>query len=88
MAKTLQKPDKFKLYSQKSLQELKADLTRWQLSQLRGKLERGIYWFQLEKGGVIHWNWTLLQSYILHGEHSTEHIALVAEYMDTLPKSA
>ena len=88
MAKSLQKEDKFKLYSQKSLQQFKAELTRWQLAQLRSKLDRGIYWFQLERGGVIQWNWCLLQSYILYGEHSTEHQALLAEYMETLPKSA
>ena len=88
MAKLLQKEDKFKLYSQRSLQKFKAELTRWQLAQLRGKLDRGIYWFQLEPGGVIHWNWTLLQSYMVQGEHSIEHQALVAEYMDTIPKSA
>ena len=70
MSKTLQKPDKFKLYSQRSLKEQKADFTRWQLSQLKGKLARGIYWVQIQKGGVVQWNWTLLQSYILYGEHS------------------
>ena len=88
MTKTLQKPDKFKLYSQKSLQQFKAELTRWQLAQLRSKLRKGIYWIQIEKGGVVQWNWTLLQSYLLHGENSTEHLSLVAEYMATVPKAS
>jgi len=83
-----QNPDKFKLYSQRTLQEQKADLTRWQLAQLKGKLPRGIYWVQLEKRGVIQWNWTLLQSYLVHGAESPITLALQEEYIATLPQSA
>jgi hypothetical protein len=67
---------------------LHIDLTSWQLHRLRSKLPKSIFWLQVEKGGVIHWNVTLLKSYLLHGEDSTEFRSLVEEYMATLPKAA
>jgi hypothetical protein len=87
MSKILQKAEKFPFVTSKTL-EHHIELTKWQLHKLRAKLPKSIYWFQLEKGGVIHWNMTLLKSYLLHGEDSAEHRALVAEFVVTLPTAA
>lgn len=83
-----QECDKFKLMTQRSIKKYKADLTDWQFNNLRTKLPRGIYWFQIEKRGLIHWNWTILQSYLVHGAESPITLALQEEYMATLPKAA
>ena len=88
MAKKLKNPDKFKFLTERSLQQEKFEMTRWQSAQLRAKLCRGIYWLQIEKGGLIQWNWTLLQSYLVNGADSPETIALVEEYIATLPTAA
>jgi hypothetical protein len=80
-------PDKFKFMSEKSIRAEKFELTRWQSSQLRSKLPKGIYWLQIEKRGLIQWNWTILQSYLLNGANCLEHQALISEYVETLPKA-
>jgi hypothetical protein len=87
MPKKLQNSDKFRFITERSLKQEKYELTRWQSAQLRAKLPRGIYWLQIEKGGLIQWNWTLLQSYLLNGD-CPAHQALVEEYMSTLPQAA
>ena len=43
--------------------------------------------YQLEKGGLVHWNWDLLKSYLLNGDCPAHH-ALVQEYTSTLPQVA
>ena len=83
MTKKLQTPDKFKFFTEKSIRREKYELTAWQSTQLRAKLPRSIYWLQLESGGLIQWNWTLLNSF-LHNGDSPEHRALLAEYTSTL----
>jgi hypothetical protein len=87
MPKKLQNSDKFKFLTERSLKQEKYELTRWQSAQLRAKLPRGIYWLQIEKGGLIQWNWTLLQSYLLNG-YCPAHQALVEEFVSTLPQAA
>jgi hypothetical protein len=87
MSKKLQTPDKFKFMTEKSIKREKYELTAWTSAQLRAKLPKGIYWLQLEKGGLIQWNWTLLQSYLLNGD-CPAHQTLVEEYMSTLPQVA
>jgi hypothetical protein len=88
MTKKLQNPpDKFRFMTEKSIKREKYELTPWQSAQLRSKLPKGIYWLQLEKGGLIQWNATLLMSYLLNGDCPT-HQALVEEYMSTLPQAA
>ena len=77
-------PDKFKFMIERSLKEEKFEMTRWQSTQLRAKLQKGIYYLQIEKGGLIHWNWTLLKSYLINGADCPTHQALLEEYMDTL----
>jgi hypothetical protein len=88
MPKKLTNPDKFKFLTERSLKQEKFDMTRWQSTQLRAKLSKGLYWLQIEKGGLIQWNWTLLQSYLVNGADSPETIALVEEYIATLPTAA
>ncbi len=88
MSKKLQTPDKFKFMTERSIRQEKFELTRWQSAQLRTKLSKGIFWIQLEKGGLIHWNVTLLQSYLLNGLESPITQALVEEYVSTLPQVA
>jgi hypothetical protein len=88
MAKKLQPPDKFKFMTERSIKREKYELTAWQSAQLRAKLPKGIYWLQIEKGGLIQWNWTLLQSYMLNGADCPQHRALVEEYIATLPQAA
>jgi hypothetical protein len=88
MPKKRTDPDKFKWFTERSLKQEKFEMTRWQSAQFRAKLPKGIYWLQIEKGGLIQWNWTLLQSYLVNGADSPETIALVEEYIATLPTAA
>jgi hypothetical protein len=88
MAKKTKNSDKFKFFTERSLKEEKYDMTRFQSAHLRKELPKGIYWIQIVKGGLIQWNWTLLQSYLLNGSDCPSHQALVEEYMATLPKAA
>ncbi len=62
--------------TERSIRAEKYEMTRWQSGQLRAKLPRGTYWLQIETGGLIQWNWTLLQSYLFNGADSPEHQAL------------
>ncbi len=61
--------------------------TSYQSASLRKKLPRSIYWLQITKGGIVTWNWNLLQSYLLNG-NCPQHQALVDEFLATLPQSA
>jgi hypothetical protein len=84
MSKKAPSPDKFKFITERSIKTGKYELTRWQSAQLRRKLQKGLYWLQIEKGGLIQWNWTLLHHYLLNG-NTEQHQALVEEYITTLP---
>jgi hypothetical protein len=88
MAKKQQTIDKFKFITERSLRREKYELTYWQSAQLRAKLPKGVFWQQIEKGGLIQWNWTLLQSCLVHGLESPNTQALVEEYIATLPQAA
>jgi hypothetical protein len=87
MTKKLQTPDKFKFMTERSIRREKIELTKWQSAQLRAKLPKGIYWLQIEARGMISWNYTLLQHYLLNGD-CPAHQSLVEEYMATLPQAA
>ena len=78
---------KFTFLTEAYIKEHYIQLTPFQSLQLRGLLPKGIYYHQLTKGGLIQWNWTLLQSYLLNGD-CPAHQALVEEYMSTLPQVA
>ncbi|MCY7336959.1 MAG: hypothetical protein LH613_12220 [Chamaesiphon sp.] len=84
MPAKLQDCDKFKFFTERSLKEKKIELTRWQSAQLRAKLPRGLYWLQIAKKGLIQWNWTLLQDYLINGKDRPEHQALIEEFLATL----
>jgi hypothetical protein len=86
MPKFIQAPNKFKFMTEATIRAEKYELTRWQSGQLRQELAKGIFWNQIKEGGIIQWNWTLLQSYLLTGD-SPETKALVEEYIATLPKA-
>lgn len=88
MARKLNNPDKLKFFTERSLKEEKFEMTRFQSAQLRASLPKGIYWLQIVKGGLIQWNSTLLQGYLLNGADCPKQIALVEEYIATLPKAA
>jgi hypothetical protein len=88
MPKFKQPSDKFKFMTEASIRAEKYELTRWQSGQLRQELQKGIFWNQIKEGGIIQWNWTLLQSYLLHGADSPITQALVEEYIATLPQAA
>ena len=79
--------DKFRFLTERSIKQDKIELTRFQSAQLRAKLPKGIYWLQIADKGLIQWNWTLLQDYLVNGDRP-EHQALVEEYIATLPKAA
>ena len=83
MTTKLQDCDKFKFLTERSLKEKKIELTRWQSAQLRGKLPRGIYWIQIAKGGLIQWNWRILNDFLIFGNRP-EHQELIEEYLATL----
>jgi hypothetical protein len=87
MTKKAHSSDKFKFMTERSIRAEKYELTKWQSVQLRRKLPRGLYWLQIERGGLVQFNWTLLQSYLLNGADSAEHQALLEEYIETLPKA-
>jgi hypothetical protein len=78
---------KFTFLTEAYITEHYVQLTPYQSRQLRAKLPKGIYWLQIEKGGLVQWSWTLLQSYLLTGD-SPETRALVEEYMSTIPQAA
>ena len=85
--KKIPNTDRFRFLTERSIKQDKLELTRFQSAQLRAKLPKGIYWLQIVRGGLIQWNWTLLQDYVINGDRP-EHQALVEEYMATLPKTA
>jgi hypothetical protein len=87
MMKKLPSPDRFRFLTERSIKQDKIELTRFQSSQLRAKLPKGIYWLQIANGGLVQWNWTLLQDYLINGDRP-EHQSLVEEYMAALPKAA
>lgn len=78
---------RFRFVTEATIKKNHLELTRWQSAALRRKLPKGIYWLQLASGGLIQWNWTLLQDYISNGD-CLSHQALVEEYIATLPKAA
>jgi len=80
--------NRFKLITESSLKKDYIELTRWQSAELRRNLPKGIYWIQITPGGLIQWNWTLLQSYLLVGADDPIHRSLVEEYVSTLPTAA
>jgi hypothetical protein len=79
---------KFAFLTEAYIKENYIQVTPFQSAQLRAKLPKGIYWLQIESRGLIQWNWTLLQSYLIHGAESPETLALVEEYIATLPQAA
>lgn len=80
--------NRFKFITESSLKKDYIELTRWQSAELRRNLQKGIYYLQITPGGLIQWNWTLLQSYLLVGADDPSHRALVEEYVSTLHTAA
>jgi hypothetical protein len=80
---------KFAFLTEAFIREHYIQLTNHQSRYLRAVLPKGFYWLQTVKGGLIQWNWTLLQSYLLEeGTSAPSHQKLLEEYMSTLPQSA
>lgn len=84
----MQTAKKFVFKTEKSIRENHIEITKWQSADLRRKLPKGIFWLQIKRGGLVQFNWILLNSYLLHGLESPITQALVDEYMSTLPQSA
>jgi hypothetical protein len=84
--KKISNTDRFRFLTERSIKQDKIELTRFQSAQLRAKLPKGIYWLQIADKGLIQWNWTLLQDYLINGDRP-EHQALVEEYIATLPQA-
>jgi hypothetical protein len=82
------KIDKFVFLSERSIRKEKIEFTRHQSADLRQKTQKGIYHLQLTESGSIFWNWTLLQSYLIHGADSPITKSLEEEYIASLPQSA
>ena len=78
---------RFQFMTEAFIRENYIQFTSFQSKSLRSKLPKGIYWLQITKGGLIQWNWALLQDYLINGDRP-EHQSLVEEYMVTLPKTA
>jgi hypothetical protein len=76
---------KFTFIRESKLQKEYVELSRWQLSQLRQKLPKGVYWLQITTGGIVQWNVELLLDYIVNGD-SDGHQKLVEEFLSSLPK--
>jgi hypothetical protein len=79
--------DKFRFLTEKSIKKDKIELTRFQSAQLRAKLPKGIYYIQIANAGLVSWNWTLLQDYLVNGDRP-DHQTLIEEYLATLPRAA
>jgi hypothetical protein len=77
---------KFQFLTEKHIRTNLFQLTRWQSAKLRDSLPKGIYWVQLAHGGLYHWNWTLLQDYLVNGDRP-EHRSLVEEFVSSLPSA-
>jgi hypothetical protein len=78
----------FVFQTKKYIRENHIQLTDYQFSDLCRILPKGIYWIQVTPGGLIHWNWRLLQSYLLVGADDPSHRSLLEEYVSTLPAAA
>jgi hypothetical protein len=79
----------FRFVTERFVRENYHQLSRSQFERLRGILPRSIYWTQpCGKGGAILWNLQLLQSYLTAGADSSEHQAMVENFISTLPKAA
>jgi hypothetical protein len=76
--------DRFRFLTERSIKAEKLEITKFQSAQLRAKLPKGVYWLQITEGGLVQWNWTLLQDYLINGDRP-EHQQLVEEYLATLP---
>jgi hypothetical protein len=74
---------RFQFMTEAFIRENYIQFTPFQSSHLRGILPKGIFWVQIMKGGIVHWNWILLNDYICNGEINQ---LLVHEYLATLPK--
>jgi hypothetical protein len=75
---------KFQFLTESYIKKNYLQLTPHQSIKLREKLQRGIYWVQIAPGGLIHWNWALLQDYVTRGDRP-EHNELVESYLQSLP---
>lgn len=83
-----QNPLKFQFVSEKDIKASGEILLNKRISAvLRVTLKKGTYWLQPTYQGKVFWNATLLQSYLVHGEESHEHLALLAEFSESLPKA-
>ena len=83
----MQTANKFVFKTEKSIRENHIEITKWQSADLRRKLPRGIFWIQIERGGLVQFNWILLSSYLSHGLDSPITQKLIEEYTATLPQS-
>jgi hypothetical protein len=77
---------KFQFLTEKHIRTNLFQLTRWQSAKLRNSRPKGIYWVQLAHGGLYHWNWTLLQDFLINGDRP-EHRNLVEEFVSSLPSA-
>jgi hypothetical protein len=80
---TIKEP-KFKFLLETYIRKNLFQLTRGQAASLRTKLAQGIYWILIPGGRKYHWNWTLLQDYLLQGD-CPKHQELVKEYLSLYP---
>ena len=76
----------FKFVSETEIKRNHIDITAWQSTQLRAKLQKSVYWIQPIERGKIHWNIDLLLDYLINGDRP-EHQTLLGAYIATLPKT-
>jgi hypothetical protein len=74
---------RFQFMTEAFIRENYIQFTPFQSSHLRKILPKGIAWVQIVKGGIVHWNWTILHDYVCNGKINQ---SLVDEYLATLPK--
>jgi hypothetical protein len=78
---------RFQFMTEAFIRENYIQITPFQSKSLRSKLPKGIYWLQITKGGLIQFNWTLLQDFLVNGDRP-DHQKLVEEYLSTLEHTA
>jgi hypothetical protein len=76
---------RFQFMTEAFIRENYIQFTPFQSSHLRKILPKGIAWVQIVKGGIVHWNWIILNDYICNGKINQ---SLVDEYLSTLPKAS
>jgi hypothetical protein len=87
MSPKKQNATNFRFVTERFIFDYHHQLTRSQFERVRGDLPKSIFWIQPSgKGGRVLWNLPLFLSFMAMGSESPQTIALVDEYLSSLPQ--